>query len=238
VYWFQGHPFQSDKPHDAHPEILRRLCSLYLDKGADVICLQEIQNPEVASQVLECTSMKGTYSPGMMYAQYGALIAARTDWDFENQPTSCSRERSLVVATVSHPEHPCTLNIANIHLPSGRQATSQTPREVREEGIRCFLSLHDDTTDVLVGDLNEEYEFGVSDRLEEAGFVDAAMVAGQEDIPASTKGTGRRDMIWIKSRLKKNLLDYQVLHDHFDIKDISDKLTLSDHFPVMITLKF
>lgn len=239
VYWFQGHPFTGDRPEQEHPIIFQRLCALYAQTGADLLCLQEIQSENVADKAFHATGMHGIYSPGNLYAHYGGMIAARSGYPLENRTVQAPslRERSSLAATVSG--FGATLEIANLHLTSGRQSGQGKAGLARAGEIGEFLSTYGNQTDVLVGDFNENRDGGtVSRLLEENGFVDTAVVSGQEATSASVKSHARTDMIWVHQRIQKYLTGYGVLHEEFAVDDLPDKTFLSDHRPVWITLAF
>ncbi len=237
VYWFQGHPFSGDQPGQENPVILQRLCALYAQTEADLLCFQEIQSENVADKAFQATGMHGIYSPGNRYPHYGGLIAARSGYTLENRMVKAPslRERSRMVATLSG--FGGTLEIANLHLTSGRQSGPAQAGSARAREIEEFLFLHGNSADVLVGDFNENRDGGTVSRLLEAnGFVDAAVVSGQEATPASVKSNARTDMIWLHQRRQKHLTGYGVIQGELIVEDLPGKTFLSDHRPVWVTL--
>jgi len=238
VYWFQGHPFSRDQPGEENRVVFARLCALYAQKEFDLLCLQEIQSREVADRFLQAMGMRGLYAPGNLYPHYGSLIAVRPGFTLEDRTIEAPslRERSRMVATVSGPG--ITLRIANLHLTSGRQSGPAQAGTARARELEEFLSLHGETTDLLVGDLNEDRGRGnVSPLLEAEGLVDAAVATGNDGISASVKSASRTDMIWLRQRWQKHLTGYGVIQEEVAVDDLPGKTFLSDHRPVWVTLE-
>jgi len=236
VYWFQGHPFSESCPGAPNQEILRRLCTLYREKEAAILCLQEIQSEDVAMAVAAEMQMDVLYTPGAIHAQYGSMIATslRSPFRLPNgAPTIL--ERSLVAARVPLPSG--TLGVTSIHLTSGRQTSPAEAKAARVREISEFLTSHGVETDILAGDFNEDPDGEVAGLLRARGFVDTASVFGKASIGASVSGTRRRDLIWVKAKWQSRLLDYGVVQEELAVSDLKGKSFLSDHRPVWITLE-
>lgn len=235
AFWFQGHPFATDQPTGENPEIFAKLCALYQNIDADILCIQEVQNEDVAEKTRRTLEMNAIYAPGNIHRSYGAMIASRTDYSIAEVDAGNSDsllERSLVVAEIAG------LTIANIHLTSGRQSLEGNAGDARCREIEGFLSACGERTDVILGDFNECGGNAVSRKLEAAGFRDAALVSGRAGIPTVEWGDYRFDAIWIKERLVVNLRGYGVIREGFAADGVPEKTLLSDHYPVWIDLDF
>ena len=77
VFWFQGVPFETDRPGDPCIEIMESLISLYRRIGPDVLCLQEVQRQAVFDEVARRAGYDGHYTEGSTLRPYGGAMLWR-----------------------------------------------------------------------------------------------------------------------------------------------------------------
>ena len=236
VYWFQGHPFQGDRPETADPRILKRLAALYLEQQADILCLQEIQSREVFNSIALAAKMKGAFAEGRVYGQYGGCVCTRHEFEPE-PPADCepgALERMALLCKVSAGQ--TALGIGNIHLTSGRQSGKDRAGAARLREMEGIFHLAGGKIDILCGDFNEHAGGGVSRFLEENGYTNAASLGGKREIASLAGCTSGGDQIWVRESMKDSVADYGVICDGFSISDVPGKKFLSDHLPVWIVV--
>jgi exonuclease III len=239
VFWFQGVPFPSDKPPAPDVEVLTRLCAFYQARDPDVICLQEIQNRETFEQVAGNLGMSGCYCPGSALPQYGGAVFWRADSGREvcnSRNAALKTQRMWQIVEVQGGVG--RVQICNIHLPSERQlgpvqSAAQRKAEI-EDAIRNGGR---DGPALIVGDFNEQPAGPVSECLERNGYLDAALVSDQANLP-TTLGGGRGDYIWISRKMGGAcMLTHGVARKQALACQETGKTYLSDHLPLWITLE-
>lgn len=238
AFWFQGVPFPTDMPPEAHIEIVRRLCAIYRRINPDVICLQEIQNQETFQVVSEHLGMSGCYCPGKELPQYGGAVFWHPHHGRQlhnSHGSTAKTQRMWQIAEVTGIDR--RLRICNIHLPSGRQlgpeqAGAQRMAELLESIRSCEMEL-----DIIVGDFNEQPNGPASKCLERHGYIDSAVLSDCADVPTNI-GKKRGDYIWIERQMSNCVLDYDVAAKREIACGNTGKQYLSDHLPLWITMEY
>ena len=236
TFWFQGVPFPTDIPPEPEAEVLQRLCAIYREVNADVICLQEIQSSLAFNMVSKQLGMPGCYCPGTILPQYGGSVFWRPGQGslvHDSQTASLATQRMWQIVDINSGYD--RLRVGNIHLPSSRQlghidAQAQRIAELRNAITRCEVP-----PDVIVGDLNEQPSGQIDEFLKSHAYIDAAVLTRRADLP-SNLGTGRGDYIWIKNQYECRAITYNVMEKQELACNLLNKEYLSDHLPLRITL--
>ena len=212
-------------------DVAEMLARLYLELTPHVLCLQEVQSIRDAERLAGLLGMRFRFEPARIAPKYGGAVFVSPKLPFGYEPISSVRKASF--------ERICQLleiwvgdsivTICNLHLPSGVQHPEDGGQGVRMREISEVISL---MPDVIVGDLNSLPESPVYRKLQESGYMDAAVEAGKGDVPTCTE---RIDYVWINSQAGLELADYTVI---FRTEAISEELvrSLSDHLPVSAAL--
>ena len=249
VFWFQGVPFETDKPGAPYPGVPEGLARVHAEAGPDVICLQEVQSDEAFSAYRDAASLPGGYCPGRTLAQYGgaaygAGCTATSDCHCQNGSIS----PEAVPQRVWHVcEFESGLRVANLHLPSSRQLGPEASARKRVAELARLLSpeAHPDgrLPDIVVGDFNERPGGAVHAFMQERGYGDSALLADKGDVSANVSGKGRGDFIWLTASLIPRLRKYDVVpKEVLAINGGADapegvKRYLSDHLPIWVELE-
>lgn len=233
IYWFQGIPCLHNSPADPQQDVLDGLVQLYKTFSADVVCLQEVHSASALLYLKNALQMNAHHCPGLQYPEYGGGILSRLGNLIAESKKTDGIER--VWQKLQIPEID-GLTICNVHLPSGRQSTDSEAAEKRLQELRGLLDAPS-KPDVIVGDFNERPEGNIHPFMEEQGYKDVALLFNSAHIGTSTQKEGRRtDYIWIHKRLSKFVINYRVASKSETALD-SNRF-LSDHLPVLLTLKF
>jgi endonuclease/exonuclease/phosphatase family metal-dependent hydrolase len=254
AFWFQGAPFAGSEPPAPDPVILGRLCALYRESGADILCLQEIQSAEAAATVGRALGgVPVLYVPGNLYPQYGVLLATLRGATIEpllpDNPRQTSLERAFLIARITGDGW--TLDLANTHLTSGRQTGKARAFAVRLKEAEEIFShptpprraagadapMRAGAFDFFLGDLNENAGNSLSGFLASKGFADAAGLFDRSSRPSLAEGQSRIDQIWVAAPWQKRVIDYGVGGEELAVHDLPGKRYLSDHRPVWIVLE-
>jgi endonuclease/exonuclease/phosphatase family metal-dependent hydrolase len=153
VDWFQGHPFQGDRPGAVDDRVLRECVRLYRRLQPNVLCLQEIQSASAAAAVGAALAVGSQYLAGGDFPQYGGCVlsdaAVPVASPGELRPARIWQRFNLPVAGLLG----SPLRCVNVHSPSDRQlgAASQTQRLSE---FRAGLA-ESPPVDVILGDFNE-----------------------------------------------------------------------------------
>ena len=233
TFWFQGAPFETDRPGAPDRAILSPLVSIYRALAPDVLCFQEVQDEGAFDLLAAEMDMPGRHTPGGLLRQYGGAAFWRCGRCLA-ESTSCERASQRMWQIVEVPAGAAgALRVCNVHLPSSRQAGAEAGR-LRLRELACVAE-GDARPDVIVGDFNERPGGPVGDYLTRQGYLDAAALTGQAFRPTGL-GDGRGDYAWVDRRLRGRLVEYAVLSRE-DLRAAgAGKDCLSDHFPLWITV--
>ena len=214
------------------PDVIETLARLYLALKPQILCLQEVQFAEDAQRLAELLGMGFRFEPGGVYLKYGGAVFVDPKSPFIYKPISRLRKGNFerVCQLVEVRLDNCPVTICNLHLPSGVRHPEDGGENARMREIAEVISF---TPDIIVGDMNAEPGSSVYRKLQKAGYVDAAVEAGMENIP--TCGRMRIDYIWIHSRACLKLEGYEVVSQAGTIGGDVVR-SLSDHLPVSAAL--
>lgn len=233
VYWFQGVPFDTDQPGPPNSTIVERLAKMYADLKADVLCVQELQSQAAFEALSNAVRMAGVYLPGGILTQYGGGLLYRTGTRAADS-SSASDPAQRVWQVVDVPFGGDAVRVANVHLPSARQLGAEAAKEKRVAEIQEVL---EHRPDVVGGDWNEAPGGPLTERMRAAGYVDAAVEFGQNDVPSGLGGK-RGDQIWVLESRAGHLEGYGSLSaEDLQVSDLNSKHHLSDHLPIWIDLE-
>jgi endonuclease/exonuclease/phosphatase family metal-dependent hydrolase len=234
VFWFQGVPFATDTPPAPCREILERLCALYKETRADVLCLQEIQSKAAARTVAETLNMKYIFSAGGGYPQYGGAVFSRWPMEEISLPQDILPDRVLQQVRI-YPEKNHPLSLVNTHLPSHRQRGAAGGQKQRLQE----LSLVARQADLLLGDFNEKPDGRCAAFLEEQGYIDVAQMCSARNEATNLAGAAgfRGDHIWLSKEKADLLQGYFVIPQERLALEDAEKTFLSDHLPIGCTLR-
>lgn len=236
VFWFQGHPFATDRPGAADAHILDSLCALYRSLSPAVLCLQEIQDQATFLAVQARLEMDGAYCPGGHLPQYGGAVFWRTDGrciaDSRTAGSPIQRMWQLVEARAGD----LRIRVCNVHLPSNRQLGPEASGPRRVEDLRSAIETTSGPPDILAGDLNELPGGPVGQYAAACGYADAAVLTRREALPTNLAGS-RGDWILIRRDLAHALTDYHAVPAADVELERESKTHLSDHLPLWVTLR-
>jgi endonuclease/exonuclease/phosphatase family metal-dependent hydrolase len=233
AFWFQGVPFEPDRPGPPADGVVSGLVEIYRALRPDVLALQEVQDPHSFALLAEALAMPGRYCPGGELPHYGGAAfhrGGRYAGDWRSSPQRPQRMWQVVEAPGGAGP---VVRVCHVHLPSSRQLGGAAGWR-RLEDLRAALG-HGGAAGVVVGDFNEPPGGRVGDHLAEAGYLDAAAVAGAPDQPTALGG-GRGDQVWIHHTLRDRLAEYGVVAKERLEAPCAGKAYLSDHLPVWIDL--
>ena len=232
VYWFQGVPFDTDQPGAPNTDILGRLTACYAKIEPDVLCFQELQSVEAFDALKGALGMDGVYRAGGILTQYGGGVFYTDGAPFmDNSLAQVPAQRVWQIVEVQMDGE--SFKVGNVHLPSSRQLGQEAAALKRVAEIDEVLECK---PDVVVGDWNELPGGPLTDRMTEAGYVDAAVAAGHGDVSSSI-GDKRGDQIWILASHRDRLSGYGAVSvDDFAADGVEGKTHLSDHLPIWIDL--
>lgn len=236
TFWFQGAPFPTDIPPEPEAEVLKRLCAIYKEIKADVICLQEIQSRDAFEIVSGQLEMPGCYCPGTMLPQYGGAVFWRPGQGslaYDSQTASRATQRMWQIVDINNGDS--RLRVGNIHLPSSRQLGPQDAQQQRIAELGDAISIREIRPDVILGDFNEQPGGRIDEFLKSYAYIDAAVLTERADMPTNL-GAGRGDYVWIKKQHERRLVTYNVMQKTKLACQILNKEYLSDHLPLWITL--
>ncbi len=236
AFWFQGVPFATDIPQEPDTEVLKRLCAIYREVHADVICLQEIQGRQAFEMVSKQLEISGCYCPGTILPQYGGAVFWRPGQGslvHDSQTASLATQRMWQIVDINNGNG--RLRIVNIHLPSSRQLGHNAAQGQRIAELRDAITICEVRPDVIVGDLNEQPAGQIDEFLKSHDYIDAAVLTKRADV-STTLGTSRGDYIWITKKIDSRVKYYNVMPKQGLACKTLDKEYLSDHLPLWITL--
>jgi len=236
AFWFQGVPFATDVPREPDAAVLNRLCAIYRQVHADVICLQEIQSQDAFEMVATQLGMPGCYCPGTTLPQYGGAVFWRPGQGSRVQDArtaSLATQRMWQIVDIHNGNG--RLRVGNIHLPSSRQLGPDAAQAQRIAELRDAITICEERPDVIAGDLNEQPAGPVNAFLRSHAYRDAAVLAKRADAP-TTLGANRGDYIWISKKIESRVSRYTVLSRQALACTTCDKEYVSDHFPLWITV--
>jgi endonuclease/exonuclease/phosphatase family metal-dependent hydrolase len=234
AFWFQGAPFGTDRPGSPDPAILAALVEIYRRLRPDVLALQEIQDECTFERLAAALAISGRYCPGGQLAQYGGAIFWRAGSfvaDWRSSAVTPRRMWQMVQLRAAS----STVRICNMHLPSSRQLGKEVAARARATELLAVLD-GTGAPAVVMGDFNEAPGGPVGACFTARGYLDAAVVAGFGDRSTSLGG-GRGDQIWIHGSLRGRLAEYGVVEKRVLKPAGRGKESLSDHFPLWVTLK-
>jgi len=236
AYWFQGVPFATDIPPKPNAEVIKRLCAIYREVKADVICLQEIQSKQVYLMVCKLLEMSGCYCPGTILPQYGGAVFWRRGQGslvYDSQMASLATQRMWQIVDINTGNG--RLRVANIHLPSSKHLGDEGAQVQRIAEICDAFTILKKRPDVIVGDLNEQPSGQVGEFLRSHDYIDAAVLATRADV-STTLISCRIDYIWITKKMENRVDNFNVMPKNGLACETLDKEYLSDHLPLWITL--
>ena len=232
--WFQGFPYEALDPDAAHPEVLRRLTSIYRSHSPDVVCIQEVQHEKMANVISTQLNSTARYTRGGAYPIYGcATFATQIKAIAESGNGASPAQRTWQISEVALGE--VGLTIGNVHLSSDRFIGEAAAADARVEDLRNMLDFNR-PIDVICGDFNEGPREAAALLLEHEGFVDAAVVTNT-NIPSTGVGKGRSDQIWVRNELTSAIDGFGATDWESLDFNISDKDVLSDHLPLWLELQ-
>ncbi|HTL53269.1 MAG TPA: endonuclease/exonuclease/phosphatase family protein [Planctomycetota bacterium] len=234
AFWFQGYPFDGDQPGLADAGVLAEMTALYRRIGADIVCLQEIQSPEVAQAVGSALGRPALYEAGGVLAQYGGcVVGANVTAEAVAAETAAVQPPHRIWQRVRWTGPAAGLAIVNVHAPSDRQLGSASgERRLAEFQARLNLAPQ---PDILCGDFNERPGRAVGRLMAAAGYVDAAEATHNDDRCTSIGGK-RSDFIWVTTALAGRLVGYDVVKPRDFLSRAAGKEFRSDHLPLWIDL--
>ena len=235
AYWFQGCPslWGNEQAH-AYPAVVAALAALYRELETDVVCVQEVPDAATAQELAHELAARAEYCAGRVLVDYGgAILVRRHDARFRDltrQPgqSGPTHERVCLEATVVLPDGR-DLRVVNLHLPSNRFDPAPRAAERRREELVALVSRRA-RPHIVAGDMNSLPGHEVTALLHDAGYVDAAEVAGLGDVP--TAGQRRIDYVWACQELARTMVSYEVIADERFAMPEGGRL--SDHCPVRV----
>lgn len=234
AFWYQGHPFYGDLPGEPEPGILARLVTVYRGLNPDLLCLQEIQSPEVAASIAAQLRMAHVFAKGDGYPQYGGAVLSRYPIRVgEDQADRPSIDRLLLQVVVEAPGY--TLRISNVHLPSNRFRGPEGGAAKRRAEVPLTIEAAGHPVDIVLGDINEGAGGPCGHWLSEQSYSESAPLCGAHGEPSSLGGM-RGDQIWLHSAIVPLLQAYIVVPKEAFLADVTGKEHLSDHLPVGVDL--
>jgi len=233
VFWFQGRPFAPDSPGAPEPRILGALAALHRGLGADLLCLQEIQNEVAFRQAADALGMDGAYSPGGAMPQYGAAAFWRWGRLLADSGGAAVRPQR-VWQLLEIPAGAGRLAVANCHLPSSRHIPEEEAAACRISELGTVLA-GARRPDVILGDFNEQPGGGLGRFLSTQGYLDAAVLTGRQGL-GTTPGGNRGDQIWVRRELAAAVTGYGVISEPEMRAALPGKQHLSDHFPLWVDI--
>ena len=237
VYWFQGHPSRwgSEKVAEV-PKVLNALTRLYAAADVDVLCLQEVHRGDLAETVARELGMTTwQHVPGGLRPDYGGVVMSRQEARLRDRTRPDgypAHERVHLRASLEWDGEP--LEIAAVHLPSNRFASSADAGDVaRIAELQRVLAVPD-RPNLIVGDMNCPPDSPPYRFLLEAGYVDAASLV---DDDAMRKH--RVDYIWLDPGCAHRLTEFTVLDFGPFCRTAPDGTAwrLSDHPPLLMELR-
>ncbi len=248
AFWFQAAPYLGVEPGPPDDAVLWRLADLYTALAPDVLCVQEVQDERTFKALRAAMDMDGRYCPGGELPQYGGAILWRRGPGGSSGPPEYADWRGKARAAPGNRSMPVPqrmwqvlrtswaggLCVANVHLPSARQLTAPEAKRRRLAELTRVLG-RDPRPNVIAGDLNEQPGGPVGELLQSCGYRDAAVVAGQADLPTNVGG-GRGDYIWLSNDVDASLLDYSATAEGGFAAGRPGKQYLSDHLPLRVSL--
>lgn len=237
VYWFQGHPSRWGVERVAEaPEVLAALTRLYAANRADVLCLQEVHRSDLAESLAQALGLDNwLHAPGGLRPDYGGAVASRHRAplrDLTRPDGGPPHERVHLRASVERPGGP--LEVAAVHLPSNRFATSREAGDVARVAELQRVLAGPDRPHMVVGDLNCQPDSPPYHFLQEEGYADAELLS---------RGDGARprrvDYVWLDPSCVEDLADFTVLDSGPFCRAAVDGSTwrLSDHPPLLVDLR-
>ncbi|HPU83929.1 MAG TPA: endonuclease/exonuclease/phosphatase family protein [Candidatus Latescibacteria bacterium] len=237
VYWFQGCPSRWGAERvAAAPAVFDGLVELYASLSPDVICLQEVQNPDLVATAAKKLGMASwIHARGGVKTDYGGAILTRNPSEMRDLTSNGSEpphERVHVRAQVTNGKD--ILEIACVHLPSNRFAGSP------EEGSRARVAEVEQVLrcspvpDIVVGDMNFRKGSEPYLLMKSSGYVNAGETDVAEDSP-ERKG----DHIWLLPAAVRRLERFFVVTGEPFVQTDADGTVwrLSDHHPLVADLR-
>ncbi|MFT5369936.1 MAG: endonuclease/exonuclease/phosphatase family metal-dependent hydrolase [Candidatus Latescibacterota bacterium] len=232
VYWFQGAPSRWGAERVAEvPEVFDALCELYASVDVDVLCLQEVHDRALVHLLAQKLGMDTwVHAPGGLRPDYGGAILYREEAHFRDCTGGSAgelHERVHLRASFSERE------LASVHLPSNRFANSVEEGDAARVGELTRVLGEGPKPNIVVGDMNCKpgslpYQFMV-----DAGYVDAAVVAGGDAVLKR-----RVDYMWLDTEWAERLARFDVLDEgDFCRETDGSPWQLSDHPPLLMEIR-
>jgi endonuclease/exonuclease/phosphatase family metal-dependent hydrolase len=235
AYWFQAAPtLWSEERAAARPEVIDSLAELYAGLAPDLLCLQEVPDQQVATDLAGRLAMHFCFAQGGKLRPYGAAVFSRPDTgELRNLTGQVGpAERTCLRAGV-HSEFGM-LNVLAVHLPSNRYAPFDQAERQRVGELRAALDLAGEV-DLVVGDFNSTPDSAPYRFMVERGFRDAAEMGGCADRLTGAKH--RVDYIWLGSRAATAFGGFRVLGPEGFVAELGGReRMLSDHYPLLLKL--
>jgi len=187
----------------------------------------------MADTIAAGLSLNGQLTLGARYPIYGTVTYAQDVRPLRDcHSNGALPERSWQICTVETSTR--AIQVANVHLTSGRFLTDAQAAESRVADLQSLLDASHDV-DVICGDFNEGPRTAAQVLLESSGFVDAAIATGYE-IASTGVDKPRSDQIWVRDNLADRITEFGATDWEPMAFDAPEKNVLSDHLPLRMTL--
>lgn len=208
--------------------------ALYRSCGADILCLQEVQDDRTFHAVQDSIGLEGAYCPGRQYPQYGgAIFWRRGRLVADSLATASPVQRMWQIAECTS-DNGVAVTVCNVHLASAKQlgkpaAAGSRVRDIEQVVLSAGRPL------VIAGDLNEVPGGTATACLVAQGYLDVAVLANQA-IESTGLGKKRSDQVWIHESLRTWVNGFEVIGWERLRTRAPGKEWLSDHLPLLLTL--
>lgn len=231
AYWFQGAPPRWGRERIADvPEVFAALVELYRGLQPDVLCLQEVHRAELVEKASRDLGMpRWLHSPGGVRRDYGGAILSRLPAKFHNCTSLDGRPHDRYHLRASVERGGETTELAVVHLPSDRFATSSSGAEAARLAELEQVLAWPPPPDAILGDMNCVRDSDTYQRAMQAGYRDAADAGVEPPDPR------RVDHVWLGARLAGRLRSFACVDEGRFVRAGPDGQTwrLSDH-PVLV----
>lgn len=229
VYWFQGYPPRWGEERVAEvPEVLAALTELYRAQAIDLICLQEVHRPELAARLAQELGMAGwLHGAGGIRTEYGGCVLSRQAAQLADRTDTDGHRHERVHLRASLAGH--DLVLAAVHLPSNRYLVSAVAGDAAR--IAELERVVADRPQLVVGDMNCQPDSAPYRFMVEAGYLDAAVLAGRDRMER------RIDYTWLEADWRDRFSSFSVLDSGpFRQTAAGERWMLSDHPPLLLEL--